>query len=322
MGDTLWNRCDVRLHLVDDEGGRAPDLVVEGAGPAVVLLGVPIDRSGSHAPWRPPSPPGAGHARRPVPGTPGPRRGPPGSTWAAGTRSRRARRSWPSRCRSRGRPGPGGRTSRRHRRRGGRRWRRRSPRGAPPGRRRGTRAHRARQWSQSSLRSARMMLTPSAFHRPRTTGKELYIFRRIMHNTAWPRWQSAKHGRSWPRRSRPPTPRRSSSSGTANRLRCSSSPERYEELLQALEDGEDVEAFDAAMAEDGANIPWEQVKADLGWTCSPYRVEVRPAAGAGAAQARPDVVPAFGEPSLFSRKTTAACGPGPSGPAGLPGPGG
>ena len=44
------------------------------------------------------------------------------------------------------------------------------------------------------------------------------------------------------------------------------SPERYEELLQALEDAEDVEAFDAAMAEDGANIPWEQVKADLGWT--------------------------------------------------------
>ena len=44
------------------------------------------------------------------------------------------------------------------------------------------------------------------------------------------------------------------------------SPERYEELLQALEDAEDVEASDAAMADDGANIPWEQVKADLGWT--------------------------------------------------------
>ena len=24
-------------------------------------------------------------------------------------------------------------------------------------------------------------------------------------------------------------------------------------------------AFDAAMAEEGANIPWEQVKHDLGW---------------------------------------------------------
>lgn len=43
------------------------------------------------------------------------------------------------------------------------------------------------------------------------------------------------------------------------------SPERYEELMEALEDAEDVVAFDAAMAEEGANIPWEQVKADLGW---------------------------------------------------------
>ncbi len=44
------------------------------------------------------------------------------------------------------------------------------------------------------------------------------------------------------------------------------SPERYEELLEAFEDAEDAAAFDAAMAEAGANIPWEQVKADLGWT--------------------------------------------------------
>jgi antitoxin Phd len=44
------------------------------------------------------------------------------------------------------------------------------------------------------------------------------------------------------------------------------SPERYEELMDALEDSEDVVAFDAAMAEDGDNIPWEQVKVDLGWT--------------------------------------------------------
>jgi hypothetical protein len=28
----------------------------------------------------------------------------------------------------------------------------------------------------------------------------------------------------------------------------------------------DVAAFDALMAEDGDNIPWDQVKADLGWT--------------------------------------------------------
>ena len=43
------------------------------------------------------------------------------------------------------------------------------------------------------------------------------------------------------------------------------SPERYEQLMTALEDVEDVAALDAAMAEEGPNIPWEQVKADLGW---------------------------------------------------------
>jgi antitoxin Phd len=44
------------------------------------------------------------------------------------------------------------------------------------------------------------------------------------------------------------------------------SPERYDELMEALEEAEDVAAFDAAMAEEGPNIPWDQVKADLGWT--------------------------------------------------------
>jgi prevent-host-death family protein len=43
------------------------------------------------------------------------------------------------------------------------------------------------------------------------------------------------------------------------------SPEHYARLVAALEDAEDVEAFDAAMVEEGANIPWEQAKADLGW---------------------------------------------------------
>jgi antitoxin Phd len=43
------------------------------------------------------------------------------------------------------------------------------------------------------------------------------------------------------------------------------SPEHYDRLSAALEDAEDVAAFDAAMAEEGPNIPWEQVKADLGW---------------------------------------------------------
>jgi PHD/YefM family antitoxin component YafN of YafNO toxin-antitoxin module len=44
------------------------------------------------------------------------------------------------------------------------------------------------------------------------------------------------------------------------------SPERYDELMTALEDAQDVAAFDAAMDEEGPNIPWEQVKVDLGWT--------------------------------------------------------
>ena len=44
------------------------------------------------------------------------------------------------------------------------------------------------------------------------------------------------------------------------------SPERHEELLSALEELEDAQAFDDAMAEEGENIPWEQVKADLGWS--------------------------------------------------------
>lgn len=44
------------------------------------------------------------------------------------------------------------------------------------------------------------------------------------------------------------------------------SPEHYEVLLTALEDSEDVAAFDEAMAEEGDNIPWAEVKADLGWT--------------------------------------------------------
>ncbi|MDZ7577433.1 MAG: type II toxin-antitoxin system Phd/YefM family antitoxin [Candidatus Nanopelagicales bacterium] len=44
------------------------------------------------------------------------------------------------------------------------------------------------------------------------------------------------------------------------------SPERYRQLIEAEEDTLDGAAFDAAMSEEGANIPWDQVKADLGWT--------------------------------------------------------
>lgn len=43
------------------------------------------------------------------------------------------------------------------------------------------------------------------------------------------------------------------------------SPERYETLMAALEDAEDIAAFDAAMDDEGPNIPWEQAKIDLGW---------------------------------------------------------
>lgn len=43
------------------------------------------------------------------------------------------------------------------------------------------------------------------------------------------------------------------------------SPEQYDRMLEALEDAADVATFDEAMAEEGPNIPWAQVKADLGW---------------------------------------------------------
>lgn len=43
------------------------------------------------------------------------------------------------------------------------------------------------------------------------------------------------------------------------------SPEEYERLREAAEELDDVTAFDEAMREEGANLPWEQVKADLGW---------------------------------------------------------
>jgi antitoxin Phd len=43
------------------------------------------------------------------------------------------------------------------------------------------------------------------------------------------------------------------------------SPEQYARMVEALEDVEDADAFDSAMAEEGDNIPWSQVKADLGW---------------------------------------------------------
>lgn len=41
------------------------------------------------------------------------------------------------------------------------------------------------------------------------------------------------------------------------------SPEQYEKLGAAFEDAEDVEAFDAAMKEEGGHVAWERVKPTL-----------------------------------------------------------
>ncbi|MDP9801268.1 PHD/YefM family antitoxin component YafN of YafNO toxin-antitoxin module [Arcanobacterium wilhelmae] len=41
---------------------------------------------------------------------------------------------------------------------------------------------------------------------------------------------------------------------------------RYEQLMDALEEIEDIADFDEAMAEEGENIPWDVVKAELGWS--------------------------------------------------------
>jgi antitoxin Phd len=39
----------------------------------------------------------------------------------------------------------------------------------------------------------------------------------------------------------------------------------YTRMRDALDEKEDVELFDQALAEEGDNIPWDAVKADLGW---------------------------------------------------------
>jgi hypothetical protein len=43
------------------------------------------------------------------------------------------------------------------------------------------------------------------------------------------------------------------------------SPDQYDEMLETPEKFQDVAAFDAVLGEIGNNIPWEQVKTDLGW---------------------------------------------------------
>lgn len=35
--------------------------------------------------------------------------------------------------------------------------------------------------------------------------------------------------------------------------------------MEALEDAEDIAAIEASLAEHAPNIPWAQVRADLGW---------------------------------------------------------
>ena len=43
------------------------------------------------------------------------------------------------------------------------------------------------------------------------------------------------------------------------------SPERYDELVDAFEELEDVGSFDSAMAESGPSIPWDVVVSAFGW---------------------------------------------------------
>jgi prevent-host-death family protein len=42
------------------------------------------------------------------------------------------------------------------------------------------------------------------------------------------------------------------------------SPTLYREMLEAMEDLDDIEAFDEAMASQETPIPWDEVKRDLG----------------------------------------------------------
>ena len=40
---------------------------------------------------------------------------------------------------------------------------------------------------------------------------------------------------------------------------------RREAVMLAPEELDDIAAFDAAMSEEGENIPWDELKAELGW---------------------------------------------------------
>ncbi len=43
------------------------------------------------------------------------------------------------------------------------------------------------------------------------------------------------------------------------------SVQQYERMMEALEEVEDAAAFDASMAEEGDNLPWDEVRKELGW---------------------------------------------------------
>lgn len=42
-------------------------------------------------------------------------------------------------------------------------------------------------------------------------------------------------------------------------------PELFDKFVEAAEELDDISGFDAAMAEEGENIPWDEVKSELGW---------------------------------------------------------
>lgn len=67
-----------------------------------------------------------------------------------------------------------------------------------------------------------------------------------------------------PLRSSEPAPKRSSSNADGRCAAVLLSVERYSQLMDALGEIEDAAAFDAALAEEGPNVPWDQVAADLG----------------------------------------------------------
>ena len=65
------------------------------------------------------------------------------------------------------------------------------------------------------------------------------------------------------------------------------SPERYEQLMNALDEVDDVAAFDEAMAEEGPNIPWSDGKGRSGLGVSGLPHRAAPGGRPSTAQARP-----------------------------------